>query len=132
MVYNSSSCIEFIFYNDFNMISVYSTIVLTSHYLKNIFIISHLAKSTFCIPFPIAILVNCGIIAELMLKIRRKLFGVLIWKIFLENLSVDRKFDLLNEMLLNISRNYTSNKKIEFNLGKLPWMNENMKKMLKT
>ena len=75
---------------------------------------------------------NCGIIAELMLKIRRKLFGVLIWKIFLENLSVDRKFDLLNEMLLNISRNYTSNKKIEFNLGKLPWMNENMKKMLKT
>ena len=53
------------------------------------------------------------------------------WEKAFENLSVDRKVDLLNETLLNNFRNYITSTKIKFNYYQLPWMNENIKRRLK-
>ena len=53
------------------------------------------------------------------------------WEKAFENLSVDRKVDLLNETLLNNFRYYITSTKIKFNYYQLPWMNENIKRCLK-
>ena len=58
--------------------------VLISHYLEIVIIISFLAKSTFKLPFPRAMFAKCGIIAALMLKIYKKLFRILIGKMLLK------------------------------------------------
>ena len=53
------------------------------------------------------------------------------WTKAFENLSVDEKVELNNEALLNIYRNYTSDKKIKCDLRQPPWMTDNIKKSLK-
>ena len=54
--------------------------MLISHYLKNVIIISFLAKSVFSFPFLRAIFVKCEIIAALILKMYKKLFRIWIGK----------------------------------------------------
>ena len=53
------------------------------------------------------------------------------WTKTFENLSVDEKVELLNERLLNIYRNYITNKKMKCNYRQPPWMTDNIKKSLK-
>ena len=48
-----------------------------------------------------------------------------------ENLSVNSKVELMNEILMNIFRNYIPNKKIKCDYSLPPWMNGNIKKSLK-
>ena len=68
----SSSCIDLIFCNNLNLISNYD---VGLSLFENIIIISFLAKSTFEFPFPRAMFLKCGIIAALMLKLYKKMFG---------------------------------------------------------
>ena len=82
--------------------------VLISHYLEIFIIKSFLAKSTLEFQFPRAMFVKCGIIGVLMSKIYKKLFKILISE---RLFSVDKKVDLLSEILLKIFRNYIPNKK---------------------
>ena len=53
------------------------------------------------------------------------------WNKAFENLLVDAKVETLNEILLNIFRNYILNKKIKCNYRQPPWMNDNIKRKLK-
>ena len=53
------------------------------------------------------------------------------WSIALENLSVDERVEQLNESLLDIFRNYISNKKIKCDYRQPPWINDNIKSSLK-
>ena len=53
------------------------------------------------------------------------------WTKAFENLSVDEKVKLLNEILLNIYRNYIPNKKNKCDYCQLPWMTGSIKKFLK-
>ena len=52
------------------------------------------------------------------------------WGKTLESLSKDSKVDLLNEILLNIFRNYTPNKKIKCDYPQPPWKTNNIKRSL--
>ena len=51
------------------------------------------------------------------------------WNKAFENLSTDRKVELLNETLLNIFKNYIPNKKIKCDYRQPPWLNDNKKKV---
>ena len=53
------------------------------------------------------------------------------WEKAFENLSVNSKVELMNEILMNIFRNYIPNKKIKCDYSQPPWMNGNIKKSLK-
>ena len=53
------------------------------------------------------------------------------WEKAFENLSVNSKVELMNEILMNIFRNYIPNKKIKCDYRQPPWMNGNIKKSLK-
>ena len=54
------------------------------------------------------------------------------WRKAFESFSVDSKVDLLNETLLNIFRNYISNKKAKFDYrqpSQSPWMTDDIKSL---
>ena len=53
------------------------------------------------------------------------------WTRAFENISVDKKVELLNETLLNICRNYIPNKEIKCDYCQPPLMTDNIKKSLK-
>ena len=53
------------------------------------------------------------------------------WARAFENISLDKKVELLNETLLNIYRNYIHNKKTKCDYRQPPWMTDNIKKFLK-
>ena len=53
------------------------------------------------------------------------------WNRAFENLSVDEKFELLNETLLNIFRKCIPNKKIKRDYCQSPWLIDDIKKFLK-
>ena len=53
------------------------------------------------------------------------------WNRTFENLSVDEKFELLIETLLNIFRNYIPNKEIKCDYRHPPWVIDNIKKSFK-
>ena len=53
------------------------------------------------------------------------------WKRAFENLSVDEKFELFNETLLNIFRKFIPNKKIKRDYRQSPWMTDDIKKFMK-
>ena len=55
-----------------------------------------------------------------ILKILKKAISTFNWTKALENFSMDGKVELLNKILLNINRNYISNKKIKYNFRQLP------------
>ena len=82
-----------------------------------------MAKSTFKFPFPRAMFVTCGIIPKAVQDLD--------WEKAFENLSVEKKANLLNETLQNIFINYIPNKKIKSNYCQSPWINDNIKRCLK-
>ena len=102
--------------------------MLICHYLEIAIIISFLAKSTFKFPF----LELC--LWTLMLKIWKKLFGILIGKSLLKKKG---KFFSWQKNwssewnILKIFRNYIPSKKIKFNYCQFQLMNENIKRWLK-
>ena len=53
------------------------------------------------------------------------------WVKTFENLSVNGKIDVLNEILINIFRDYIPNRKVKFNYCQPPWMNDKIKKCLR-
>ena len=54
-----------------------------------------------------------------------------VWDNEKANIENIEKVDLLNKTLLNIFRNYISNKKIKCDCRQPPWMRDNIKKSLK-
>ena len=53
------------------------------------------------------------------------------WNKAFENLSTDEKVEFLNEILLNIFRNYIPNNKIKFDYRQPPWKDDNIKRKLR-
>ena len=53
------------------------------------------------------------------------------WARAFENLSLDKKVELLNEALLNIYRNYIRNRKTKCDYRQPPWITDSIKKFLK-
>ena len=108
VVSNSSSCIDLIFSNNLNLLSNY---VLISHYLKSVIIISFYGKINIRIHLPPSYVCEASDYSSANTKNIQKAYQNFNWEKAFVNISVDRKFDLLNETLLNIFRNYIPNKK---------------------
>ena len=53
------------------------------------------------------------------------------WARAFENISLDKKVELLNETLLNIYRNYIRNRKTKCDYRQPPWITDSIKKFLK-
>ena len=77
IVNNSSSCIDFLFCNNLNLIANYGVNLSLFENCHHNIIFGKF-------PFPRAMFVKCGIIVALILKICKKLFGILIGKRYLE------------------------------------------------
>ena len=105
--------------------------MLISHYLKSVIIISFYGKINIRIHLPPSYVCEASDYSSANTKNIQKAYQNFNWEKAFVNISVDRKFDLLNETLLNIFRNYIPNKKIKFNYCQPPWMNDNIKRCLK-
>ena len=66
-----------------------------------------------------------------ILKILKKQYLTLPGIKFFENLTITEKVALLNQILLNIFRNYIPNKKIKCDYRQPPWMTNKTKNLLK-
>ena len=122
------SCIDFIFCTNQNVISNYG--VGVSMFKKCHHSIIH-GKIHICVPLPPVHVHEGWDYNKANVENIKKAVSNFNWNRAFENLSVDKKVELLNETLLNIFRNYISNKKIKCDYRQPPWMTDNIKKSLK-
>ena len=128
IVNNSSSCIDFLFCNNLNLIANYGVnLSLFENCHHNIIF----GKINIRIPLPPSYVREVWDYSSANTKNIQKAVRNFDQEKAFGNLSVDRKVYLLNETLLNIFRNYIPNKKNKFNYCQPPWMNDNIKLCLK-
>ena len=128
IVNNSMSCIDLIFCTNTNVISKHGVDV-------SIFEKCHcnivFGKIDIRVPLPPVYLHEVWDYSKANAEnIKKAISSFNCHKAF-ENLSIDAKVELLNEIFRKIFRNYIPNKKIKCDYCQPPWMNDNIKRKLK-
>ena len=128
VINKSKSCIELIFCTNQNVISKYGVDVsLFDKCHHNVIY----GKINIRVPLPPVFIREVGNYSKAAVQNIQKAILDFNWTKAFESLSVDSKFELLNETLLNIFRNYISNKKIKCDYCQPPWMTDDIKRSLK-
>ena len=133
VINNSSSCFDIIFCNNNNILTKYvnNFSIFEKNHHKIIY-----GKINIRIPLPTNISPwRLGLIYKYwkyvnIENINKALFNFY-WNEAFENLSIDRKVELLNKNLLNIFQKSIPNKRVKFDYCQSPWMIENLKKSSK-
>ena len=108
VVNNPFSCIDLIFCDNQNLISNHGAdlSIYEKCHLNIIF-----GKLNIHILFPLSYVLEVSDYSKVSIENIQMAVLIFDWKKAFENLAVDEKVNLLNETLLNIFRNYISNKK---------------------
>ena len=126
IVNNSMSCIDLIFCTNTNVIFKHGVDVSIFEKCHHNIIFG---KIEIRVPLPPAYVREVWDYSKANV---RKAISCFNWNKAFENLSIDAKVELFNETLLNIFRHYVPNKKITCDYRQSQWMNDNMKKKVKT
>ena len=122
IINNSSSCIDLIFCNNLNLIYGIDLSLFGSSHHNIVF-----DKKNIPIPLPLSHVREVRDYSTANAKNVQKAVRNLDWEKAFQNLSDDKKVDLLNKTLLNIFKTYIPNKNIKFNYCQPPWMNEKIR-----
>ena len=122
------SCFDLIFCTNTNVISKHGVDVSTFEKWHNNIIFG---KIDICVPLPPAYVREAWDYTKANAENIKKAISSFNWNKAFENLSIDAKVELLNEILINIFRNCIPNKKIKCDYRQPPWINDNIKRKLK-
>ena len=119
------SCFDLIFCTNTNVISKHGVDVSTFEKWHNNIIFG---KTDICVPLPPAYVLEAWDYIKANAENIKNAISSFNWNKAFENLSIDAKVELLNEILINIFRNCIPNKKIKCDYRQPPCINDNIKK----